>query len=261
MSNRHKVYAKGRLQGSWTALRHEVMDSAAWKATSFGARALYVALLRELSYTHFNNGKVFLATRDAAKALGARQGSVAVWYHELEHYGFIVMTSAGCLGVEGRGRAAYWRLTDMAWGKGVEATKDYLKWNGTPFRERETKTESRDGNRLRVRRKPSHTPETKTVSGKAKSETKTVSCERGGPETVTVSYLDKPYPHQAQSAHPAAATPSAGSADDTHKPATTRARKLAPLPEWTTPTLVEIEYTQELRQLYAATAAEDEATQ
>jgi hypothetical protein len=240
MSNRHKVYAKGRIQGSWTALRHEVIDSPAWMAMSFGARALYVALLRQLSYEHFNNGNVFLSTRDAAEALGARPASVAIWYHELEHYGFIVQTSAGCLGVDGKGKAAHWRLTDMAWGRGVDATKDYLKWSGDLFVGHAKKTESRDGYRNRVTRLPIHRPDTVTDTGKAKSDTVTDTYGEGGPDTVTDTYLDKPYPSPAQSAHPSAATPSA---------------------EWTTPALVEVEYTEELRQLHAATAAEEEATQ
>ena len=31
MSNRNKIYSKGRIPGQWTALRWEVMDSPAWK--------------------------------------------------------------------------------------------------------------------------------------------------------------------------------------------------------------------------------------
>src|SRR5262249_4911703 len=51
------------------------------------------------------------------------------------HYGFIVMTDPGSIGP--KGRAARWRITDMAWGtldgKPVEATKDYLHWDGVLF--------------------------------------------------------------------------------------------------------------------------------
>jgi hypothetical protein len=135
MSNRRKIKDKGRIPGQWTALRWELLDSPAWKATSPGARLLYISLLRRLSYNALNNGKIFRSTREAAKEIGVAQRSVWMWFRELEHYGFIAMTSPGCIGPGGK--AARWRITDMAWGvldgKPVEATKDYLHWDGVLF--------------------------------------------------------------------------------------------------------------------------------
>jgi hypothetical protein len=137
MSNRNKIHSKGRIQGQWTAVRWEIMQSAAWKQMSMGARMLYIALIRNLSFTADNNGKVFLATRKAAKELNASQRSVCTWFRELEHFGFIVMTEPGTAM-----RAARWRVTDVGWGKldgkSIERTKDYLKWSGELF-EREPK--------------------------------------------------------------------------------------------------------------------------
>ena len=111
MSNRHKIYGKGRIQGPFTPIRHEVLNSRAWKHVNPGARLLYIALLRRLSFNAYNNGKVFLATRTAADELGASQRVVCIWFRELEHYGFIVETEAGSLGP--KGRATRWRITDM----------------------------------------------------------------------------------------------------------------------------------------------------
>ena len=132
MSNRNKAYSKGRIQGQWTAIRWEVMQSAAWKHMSMGARMLYIALIKNLSFTADNNGKIFLATRKAADEIGASQRRVCVWFRELEHYGFIVQTDPG-----NAMRAARWRITDVGWGKldgkGIEPTKDYLKWDGVLF--------------------------------------------------------------------------------------------------------------------------------
>ncbi len=68
------------------------MQSAAWKQMSMGARMLYIALIKNLSFNADNNGKIFLATRKAAAELGASQRVVCVWFRELEHYGFIAMT-------------------------------------------------------------------------------------------------------------------------------------------------------------------------
>lgn len=138
MSNRQKIYGKGRIEGAWTAIRHEVLNSAAWKHTSPGARLLYIALIRNLSFNSYNNGRVFLATRRAADEVGASQRIVCVWFNELKHYGFIEETEPGSIGP--KGRATRWRITDVAWGeldgRPVQATKDYLKWNGELFQRR-----------------------------------------------------------------------------------------------------------------------------
>ena len=90
------------------------------------SRELYIALIKNLSFNADNNGKIFLATRKAAADLGASQRTVCVWFRELEHFGFIVMTEPGTAM-----RAARWRITDVGWGnldgKSIEPTKDYLK--------------------------------------------------------------------------------------------------------------------------------------
>jgi hypothetical protein len=133
----------------YTKYYSDISKTPAWKALSYGARLLYLELQRQFIETANNNGKIFLSTRDAADSLGASQRQVCTWYRELEHYGFIVQTQSGTLGPHGR--AILWHLTDQAhgWldGKPVKATKDYLKWDGTPFRQsttkkRKTKTKS-----------------------------------------------------------------------------------------------------------------------
>ena len=65
------------------------LETPAWRATSFGARSLYVELRGGMRNDARNNGKFWLSTRDAAKALGTRSTrSVVRWLAELEHYGF-----------------------------------------------------------------------------------------------------------------------------------------------------------------------------
>jgi hypothetical protein len=142
MSRRHKD--KGRIQGQYTTIRYEILDSAAWKQMSMGARMLYIALTKPLSFTRDNNGKIYLSTRDAAKQLNASPDSICFWYRELEHYGFIEMTKPGTIGPNGT--ATRWRITDVGWGvldgKSIEATKDYLKWTGEVFNRVRPKTEN-----------------------------------------------------------------------------------------------------------------------
>jgi hypothetical protein len=190
MSNRNKIYSKGRIQGQFTAMRYEVMDSAAWRQMSMGARILYIALIKPLSFNADNNGKIFLSTRNAAKDLGANQESVCIWFRELEHYGFIVMTEPGTIGP--KGKATHWRITDVGWGrldgKSIEPTKDYLKWSGEVFdRASSSKT-------LRPE-KPFIGLNGKTVHLGCRVNGKTVHIRSTPLERKNRSYLVQPSPH------------------------------------------------------------------
>jgi hypothetical protein len=125
-----------KIQGRFFPMFHETLESPAYKKLSFGARALLVALRAK----HVkNNGHVYLSQRDASKALGhKRRNDIANWYRELQHYGFLVQTEAASLGVDGKGKATHWRLTELPMRKGnnefMPATKDFLRWDGTVFK-------------------------------------------------------------------------------------------------------------------------------
>jgi hypothetical protein len=132
---------KGRLP-PFVPLDQEVMASPAWRATSFGARWLYVHLKRRWSFKQKNNGRIFLSQRDAQKEMGTScRDSISRWFRELQHYGFIVMTDPGGLGVDGKGKAPHWQLTELEAPGGRNGstwmlpTKDFLRWNGTMFRD------------------------------------------------------------------------------------------------------------------------------
>jgi hypothetical protein len=76
---------------------------------------------------------MFLACRSAAKAIGTKsKSSIVRWYAENEHYGFLRKTSEGFLGVDGRGIAAHYRFTDLAYGT-HPPTRDFEKWDGELF--------------------------------------------------------------------------------------------------------------------------------
>jgi hypothetical protein len=107
------------------------MKTPAWRATSHGARSLYVAL--KARYNTRMQNAVFLSTRVAAKELGSNKDYITRWHHELQHYGFTVVVTPGHLGVEGKGRAPHLRLTDC-WHNGQTPTRDFEHWNGTKFR-------------------------------------------------------------------------------------------------------------------------------
>jgi hypothetical protein len=225
VSKKREIYGKGRVQGQFVMVRHELLDSAAWKHLSFGARALYTALVRYVDFKSYNNGKVFLSLRKAAEILGATRKSAGIWFIELQHYGFLVETEPGTLGPHGK--ATRWRITDRAWGnldgKPVEATKDYLNWTGELF-------DRRLLNPISQGRLFTPTKRKKYARGEPGKTTAT-SDVKNTPEGEPVQ-RGKKYARSRYTISQAERSP------------------MAALKEWTTPKLEEIEYTKELRRLY-----------
>jgi hypothetical protein len=125
---------KGRLP-PFVPLLLDTLKTPAWKATSHGARSLYVALKSRYRSDIHNNGRVYLAQRKAADEIGSKTEQVTRWFRELQHFGFIVMTEPGYLGVDGEGQAPRWRLTEIGYMKDPP-TRDFLHWKGEPFVEK-----------------------------------------------------------------------------------------------------------------------------
>jgi hypothetical protein len=113
-------------------LHLDILDAPAWRATSAAGRLLYIALRRRHNSKHNNNGDIFISQREAAEELGLTRPTVAKCFRELEHFGFIVMTSPGCLGVEGKGKAPHWRLTELETAD-EPPTMDFKRWKGIRF--------------------------------------------------------------------------------------------------------------------------------
>ena len=129
------------------------LDRPAWRALSHGAQMLYVALKRKFSPHYHNNGRIFLSQRMAAIELGSHHNQIARWFRELQHYGFIVLAKPGFLGVEGRGQAPRWRLTELGY-MHEPPTHDFERWDGTPFVDHK---KSRAGKKARGVRGSTHT--------------------------------------------------------------------------------------------------------
>ena len=125
----------------FVAVNKQVLDSDAWRAMSMGARSLYIAIKRRYRNDRHNNGAIFLSQRDAAEELGRDTNQITRWYRELHHYGFVVQTKPGCLGLDGAGRAPHWRLTECGYMK-APPTQDYLRWDGVPFKTRRPKKQN-----------------------------------------------------------------------------------------------------------------------
>jgi hypothetical protein len=143
---------KGKLP-PFVPLLKDTLASPAWRAMSHGARSLYVALKQRYSANFKNNGKIFLSQRDACAEIGSSANQVTRWFRELQYYGFIAMTVGGCLGVDGKGKAPHWRLTEVGY-MTDPPTRDFLRWRGVGFSKHQPggdrtgpkpKTESRSG--------------------------------------------------------------------------------------------------------------------
>jgi hypothetical protein len=125
---------KGRM-GPFVPLLKDTIGTDAWRATSHGARSLYVSL--KAHYNRNLGNAVYISSRDAANELGSNRSYVLRWFRELQYYGFIDMVSHGHLGVEGRGKAPHWRLTEEPY-LGQSPTREFLCWDGTRFHEQKS---------------------------------------------------------------------------------------------------------------------------
>ena len=117
---------KGRISGQFVPLLHEMMDCPSYLSMSHGARCLYHSLKRRAW-----QNRAYLSYRTARKELGSSPHKIKEWFAELEHYGFIVLAQHGSLGVDGKGKAPHWRLTELGHvaGSGTEfPTKEYIRW-------------------------------------------------------------------------------------------------------------------------------------
>lgn len=137
---------KGRLPPFIPMIR-TTMSHPTWKQLSYGARCLYHVLRGFLRVDNVNNGHLYRSFRDVHADLGrGTDWSIMHWFKELEHYGFIVQTSPGQLGVDGCGLAPHWRLTECPSFDGARnlraATRDFEKWDGCLYVRPSKKTES-----------------------------------------------------------------------------------------------------------------------
>ena len=122
---------KGRLP-PFVPLLKDTLDSPAWRAMSHGARALYIALKRRYNMQAHNNGRLYLSHRKAIEEIRSSPKQIVRWFRELQHYGFIVMMSRGYLGIDGKGQAPRWRLTEIGYMKDPP-TRDFIRWDGVSF--------------------------------------------------------------------------------------------------------------------------------
>lgn len=109
----------------WVQLINAFRAEPAWKALSSAARVVYIEL--KGLFNGSNNGSIEASVRWLAGATGLSKNTVGRALKQLEAYGFIVPMRRGCVGVEGKGEATLWRLTELGYA-GERPTKDYRQW-------------------------------------------------------------------------------------------------------------------------------------
>jgi hypothetical protein len=189
---RHKHKDKGRLP-AFVPMFKETITSPAWRALSHGARSLFLALKFRYNSEHKNNGKIYLSTRDAAAELGSNRNGISRWFRELQHYGFVVMTGAGCLGVDGRGKAPQWLLTELGH-MGDPPTRDFLRWKGDPFPDRFRPWEKQNpgaesASRAEPKVRPLVEPKVRPLPWSSGAESASISSYQGGAESASISKI------------------------------------------------------------------------
>ena len=122
-SRKYKFHKRG--EPKFVQIYYSLMDTAAWKNLKPAPRALYLELKRQ--YNGYNNGKVLLSYRDAAKRLNVSYNSVGSWFKALEKCGFIICMQRPHLGPSGVGQTSHWRLTEYEY-DGNTATHEYRIW-------------------------------------------------------------------------------------------------------------------------------------
>jgi hypothetical protein len=259
MSNRQKIYGKGRIEGQWTGIRWEMLDSPAWKQMSYGARLFYIELLRQLSFKKYNNGRVFLSFRDAIAKMGASHRSIWIWQHEIQHYGFGEITKLGTLGPDGR--ATEWRLTDYGWGeldgKPIRPTREYLGWSGEIFDRNTVKGrrigQSKNGNHVKKVKRPAlrstahDEPQNDQKPGEAALQS--TAQGQGVMPVKSTAHLDIPSPQRSV----ASERPIAGIGHNAGPPlidAAASSVNSSAISKWAAPTVTELEWSAAWRRLY-----------
>lgn len=115
----------------FTKMIRTTMEEPAWRALPPTAQALYPWLKLEWRGPDANNnGKIRMSVRQAADRLGVNQKTAARAFHDLQAKGFIVMTEAARLGVEGAARSPAYEITEikLPHSAGNDGRKLYREW-------------------------------------------------------------------------------------------------------------------------------------
>lgn len=144
---------KSVIDGPFSPQMENTSKTDAWKAMSAHTRVIYITSVRSRfrgDWDQNNNGKIHPSARQIAAETGFTRNTAARGLREMKHYGFTAETSPAALGVDGKGKAAHWRLTELPY-MGEPPTRDFMSWDGTLFDDGKTKKLPRKNKTLSLR--------------------------------------------------------------------------------------------------------------
>jgi hypothetical protein len=194
MNNRKRD--KGKIEGPFVPLLIDTMKAPAWRVMSSNARVLYIALKARYSVNAKNNGRIYLSGRVAAEETGLARTILQRCFRELQYYGFIVMTEPGCLGVNGKGKAPHWRLTELGYMLDPP-TRDFMRWDGERFHEQKSPEHYKRLARFTAARKTESRPHVRSTVAARQVHTSGRTCGHLSAEVAArqVHTADPPRPH------------------------------------------------------------------
>ncbi len=125
---RRKKDEKRLISGGFTPMPHYLCDCPAYMALGTVAMAIYWRLRRLAGYDGRYNGEIFLSVRDAAAMCHVSKDTANRAFDQLQAKGFIRAAKIGAFGLEGKGKATVWLLTEFRERPGILPTKDFMKW-------------------------------------------------------------------------------------------------------------------------------------
>lgn len=119
------VNAKGRRKTPhFVMLRHDIIDSPAYRSLSPRAKAVYIQLLR--LYNGSNNGYINLGCRDAGELCNIGKNTAGFSFQELIEKGFIKIGKDSSFNVKSR-KSRSWILTHYHCNN-APPTNEWRKW-------------------------------------------------------------------------------------------------------------------------------------
>jgi len=132
-SKKHRPNKTGRNMSNggdhWTKLVRSMMETPAWRALSSATQALYPWVRMEWRGPQANNnGSIRFSVRQAACALGVTKDTANKGFRDLQAKGFLVMTEAAVLGLEGQAKSPAFEMTELAVNPARDGRRLYLTW-------------------------------------------------------------------------------------------------------------------------------------
>lgn len=116
---------RNRNKGKFVMLRHDIMESTAYRALSTEARCVYHEV--KYRFNGHNNGDIPLSCREAGELCGFSKSTASDAFNELLQKGFVRVAEQAGFNQKGGRRSRRWSLTEER-NKGQPPTADWRKW-------------------------------------------------------------------------------------------------------------------------------------